>query len=46
MNIKQRRILKGHSGKVLCMDWSLDRRRIVSSAQVKRYEIVGEQIFS
>lgn len=33
MNIKQRRILKGHSGKVLCMDWSFDRRRIVSSAQ-------------
>ncbi|CAI4222399.1 unnamed protein product [Auanema sp. JU1783] len=33
MGIKQRRILKGHVGKVLCMDWSLDRRHIVSSSQ-------------
>lgn len=34
LSIKQRRILKGHAGKVLCMDWSLDKRHIVSSSQV------------
>lgn len=34
LGIKQRRILKGHAGKVLCMDWSLDKRHIVSSSQV------------
>ncbi|XP_076808016.1 guanine nucleotide-binding protein subunit beta-5a-like [Clavelina lepadiformis] len=28
-----RRILKGHSSKVLDLDWSLDKRRIVSSSQ-------------
>lgn len=33
LGIKQRRILKGHAGKVLCMDWSLDKRHIVSSSQ-------------
>uniref|UniRef100_A0AC34FSI6 Uncharacterized protein n=1 Tax=Panagrolaimus sp. ES5 TaxID=591445 RepID=A0AC34FSI6_9BILA len=33
LNIKQRRILKGHASKVLCMDWSLDKRHIVSSSQ-------------
>ncbi|MFH4981770.1 hypothetical protein AB6A40_008479, partial [Gnathostoma spinigerum] len=26
LSIKQRRILKGHAGKVLCMDWSQDKR--------------------
>jgi len=31
--IKQRRVLKGHQGKVLCMDWSCDKRHIVSSSQ-------------
>lgn len=33
LNIKTRRILKGHQGKVLCLDWSDDKRRIVSSSQ-------------
>uniref|UniRef100_A0A914DHK0 WD_REPEATS_REGION domain-containing protein n=1 Tax=Acrobeloides nanus TaxID=290746 RepID=A0A914DHK0_9BILA len=33
LSIKQRRILKGHASKVLCMDWSLDKRHIVSSSQ-------------
>ncbi|GFR17593.1 guanine nucleotide-binding protein subunit beta-5 [Trichonephila clavata] len=33
LNIKPRRILKGHQGKVLCSDWSLDKRHIVSSSQ-------------
>lgn len=37
LGIKQRRILKGHAGKVLCMDWSLDKRHIVSSSQVELY---------
>ena len=32
--MKQRRHLKGHQGKVLCMDWSQDKRHIVSSSQV------------
>ena len=34
LNIKQRRALKGHQGKVLCLDWSsADKRHIVSSSQ-------------
>ena len=33
-HMKVRRILKGHQGKVLCMDWSGDRRHLVSSSQV------------
>uniref|UniRef100_A0A1I7ZLW0 WD_REPEATS_REGION domain-containing protein n=1 Tax=Steinernema glaseri TaxID=37863 RepID=A0A1I7ZLW0_9BILA len=33
LSIKQRRCLKGHAGKVLCMDWCLDKRHIVSSSQ-------------
>ncbi|GIY91719.1 guanine nucleotide-binding protein subunit beta-5 [Caerostris extrusa] len=33
LNIKTRRVLKGHMGKVLCSDWSLDKRHIVSSSQ-------------
>lgn len=33
LNIKPRRVLKGHQGKVLCSDWSLDKRHIVSSSQ-------------
>ncbi|KAI6183181.1 hypothetical protein M3Y97_00461100 [Aphelenchoides bicaudatus] len=33
LNIKQRRILKGHASKVLCMDWAQDKRHIVSSSQ-------------
>ena len=32
-SIKQRRILKGHLGKVLCLDWSMDKRHLVSSSQ-------------
>ncbi|KAI5611368.1 guanine nucleotide-binding protein subunit beta-5b [Silurus asotus] len=31
--LKSRRILKGHSNKVLCLDWCSDKRRIVSSSQ-------------
>lgn len=34
LNIKLRRILKGHQAKVLCSDWSPDKRHIVSSSQV------------
>lgn len=34
MNIKPRRVLKGHQAKVLCSDWSPDKRHIVSSSQV------------
>nr|XP_002126536.1 guanine nucleotide-binding protein subunit beta-5 [Ciona intestinalis] len=33
IQVRCRRILKGHTGKVLDMDWSLDKRRIVSSSQ-------------
>ena len=33
-NLKSRRVLKGHQGKVLCMDWSTDKRHVVSSSQV------------
>lgn len=33
INIKPRRVLKGHQAKVLCSDWSPDKRHIVSSSQ-------------
>ena len=32
---KARRVLKGHQGKVVCMDWCVDKRHIVSSSQVR-----------
>uniref|UniRef100_A0A8C9SZR1 Guanine nucleotide binding protein (G protein), beta 5b n=2 Tax=Scleropages formosus TaxID=113540 RepID=A0A8C9SZR1_SCLFO len=35
--IKTRRTLKGHGNKVLCMDWCKDKRRIVSSSQVRPF---------
>lgn len=31
--IKSRRLLKGNTGKVLCLDWCQDKRRLVSSSQ-------------
>lgn len=34
LTIKPRRLLKGHQAKVLCADWSSDKRHIVSSSQV------------
>ncbi|KYM80892.1 Guanine nucleotide-binding protein subunit beta-2 [Atta colombica] len=34
INVKPRRILKGHQAKVLCSDWSPDKRHIVSSSQL------------
>lgn len=37
LNIKQRRVLKGHNSKVLCMDWSQDKRHIVSCSQVSNF---------
>lgn len=37
INVKPRRILKGHQAKVLCSDWSPDKRHIVSSSQVNLY---------
>uniref|UniRef100_A0A3Q1GMA3 G protein subunit beta 5 n=1 Tax=Acanthochromis polyacanthus TaxID=80966 RepID=A0A3Q1GMA3_9TELE len=33
LSIKTRRVLKGHTNKVLCMDWCKDKRRLVSSSQ-------------
>uniref|UniRef100_A0A6G1SPJ5 Guanine nucleotide-binding protein subunit beta-5 n=1 Tax=Aceria tosichella TaxID=561515 RepID=A0A6G1SPJ5_9ACAR len=33
ISIKSRRLLKGHNGKVLCLDWAQDKRRLVSSSQ-------------
>ena len=33
LNIKVRRSLKGHNAKVLCLDWCLDKRHLVSSSQ-------------
>ncbi|XP_075250402.1 guanine nucleotide-binding protein subunit beta-5-like [Convolutriloba macropyga] len=33
LNMKVRRLLKGHQGKVLSMDWSTDRRHCVSTSQ-------------
>ena len=40
INVKQRRILKGHTAKVLCSDWSPDKRHIVSSSQVQNIFIL------
>lgn len=39
--MKTRRTLKGHGNKVLCMDWCKDKRRIVSSSQVKHTSTFG-----
>uniref|UniRef100_A0A1B0AHA4 Uncharacterized protein n=1 Tax=Glossina pallidipes TaxID=7398 RepID=A0A1B0AHA4_GLOPL len=36
VNIKPRKILKGHQTKVLCTDWSPDKRHIISSSQDDR----------
>ena len=36
LNVKVRRSLKGHNAKVLCLDWSIDKRHLVSSSQVLR----------
>ncbi|XP_022100869.1 guanine nucleotide-binding protein subunit beta-5a-like [Acanthaster planci] len=33
LNLKPRRILKGHQGKVLCLDWARDHRHMVTSSQ-------------
>ncbi|KAL5243228.1 hypothetical protein ACI65C_010638 [Semiaphis heraclei] len=33
LNIKPRRLLKGNQAKILCCDWSPDKRHIVSSSQ-------------
>jgi guanine nucleotide-binding protein subunit beta-5 len=35
--VKTRRVLKGHQSKVLCMDWSADKRHLVSSSQVLNF---------
>ena len=37
MNVKVRRSLKGHNAKVLCLDWSTDKRHLVSSSQVSHF---------
>jgi guanine nucleotide-binding protein subunit beta-5 len=34
--LKARRVLKGHQGKVLAIDWSSDKRHIASTSQVKQ----------
>lgn len=39
--MKTRRTLKGHGNKVLCMDWCKDKRRIVSSSQVRNVLLLG-----
>ncbi|PIK51120.1 putative guanine nucleotide-binding protein subunit beta-5 [Apostichopus japonicus] len=33
ISLKPRRILKGHQGKVLCLDWARDQRHMVTSSQ-------------
>jgi guanine nucleotide-binding protein subunit beta-5 len=33
LQMKSRRVLKGHQGKVLALDWSSDKRHVVSSSQ-------------
>ena len=39
LNVKVRRSLKGHNAKVLCLDWSTDKRHLVSSSQVSYYTL-------
>ena len=34
-HVRCRRVLKGHTGKVLDMAWCSDKRKLVSSSQVK-----------
>lgn len=36
LNIKPRRTLRGHTGKVLCSDWCPDKRHLVSASQVSK----------
>lgn len=43
--MKTRRTLKGHGNKVLCMDWCKDKRRIVSSSQVRHTCCVTVSVF-
>ena len=45
LNIKSRRVLKGHQGKVLCMDWSTDKRHVVSSSQVRKQLDAHQTLF-
>lgn len=44
LNIKPRRLLKGNQAKMLCCDWSPDKRHIVSSSQVHKYNFTNAQI--
>lgn len=44
--MKTRRTLKGHGNKVLCMDWCKDKRRIVSSSQVKSITSISGSNFT
>lgn len=44
LNIKPRRLLKGNQAKMLCCDWSPDKRHIVSSSQVHKNNFTNAQI--
>ncbi|CAL4089692.1 unnamed protein product, partial [Meganyctiphanes norvegica] len=45
LNIKPRRVLKGHQGKVLCSDWCHDKRHLVSSSQTSQRILSIRYIF-
>ena len=42
MNLKQRRCLKGHRGKILHFDWSPDKSHLVTAGQVRTRCDVGD----
>jgi hypothetical protein len=46
VNLKARRLLKGHNGKVLCLDWCSDKRHILSSSQVRDHPAHGMRLNS
>ncbi len=35
MNMKSRKVMKGHRGRVLHFDWSPDLRKLISAGQVR-----------
>ncbi|XP_026680495.1 guanine nucleotide-binding protein subunit beta-2-like [Diaphorina citri] len=46
INIKTRKTLKGHVSKVLCSDWSPDKRHLVSCSQVKIFQQASLMCFN
>ena len=41
-NMKSRRTLKGHRGRILYFDWSMDRNHLITAGQVCDIYLVAE----